>query len=202
MIADIKKIVKQYNSKPEINSYAIEDVNLTWHACREDFSKIFKANSTGLYFSHNNKSQNISSFIEKTEDVLIQAANHKISKSLFFETNFHFALWIEPSEFWMHCPVKRSLFTLLLRCGSFYNFNNFENALFSQDYCKITKPAIQRFLYGFTQFKFENEVFEGIGKGWVSYFANQSVEIVCEKLIMPSNIPNIKFLIGDDNLWS
>lgn len=205
MIAPEKKIAKQYsfwNVKPNANFYALDGESLVWHSCREDFSKVFNKNSIGLYFSHADKSENISSFIERTEDILISAANHNISKSLFFETNFKFALWIEPSNFWMECPVKRSLFTLLLRCGSFYNFDNYEKALFSLDYCKITKPAIQRFLYGFTQFKFENEIFEGIGKGWVSYFANQSIEIVCEKLTKPTSVSNTSFFIGEENIWS
>ena len=70
---------------------------------------------------------------------------------------------------------------MLLRCGIFYNQNNYEQALYSIQYSQSTKKALQRFLYGFTEFSFSGESFEGIGKGWVSYFANRDCKNLCEQ---------------------
>ena len=155
-----------------------------------------------MFFSHEpDYEYKICAFIEKTEEILIRAALQNLNKSKFFKTNLNFALWVEPSNFWMKCPMKRSLFTLLLRCGQFYNYNNYEQALYSEEYSKSTKKALQRFLYGFTEFEYEGEKFEGIGKGWASYFANKECSVVCKKLKSPDYSPKLNFLFGGEFLW-
>lgn len=199
------KIAKQIRRKPGPNQYALENEELNWEHCRENFSKIFKQHMSGLFFSHlPENDSNISSFIQKTEQILIVGALQKINKSKFYNTNLNFALWVEPSSFWMKCPMKRSLFTLLLRCGSYYDKNkdNYEEALYSVDYSKSTKKALQRFLYGFTEFSYNGENFEGIGKGWVSYFANKDCSSVCSKLKSPKEFSKTNFLFGGEILWA
>lgn len=196
------KFAKQIKRKPGPGQYSKDGQELNWLHCRENFSKIFKFNDAGLFFSHEPGEENrISAFIEKTEDILIRAALQNINKSKFYKTNLNFAMWVEPSSFWMGCAMKRSLFTLLLRCGCNYDYNNYEKALYSIDYCQSTKRAIQRFLYGFTEFKYKGESFEGIGKGWVSYFANKDSSEVCEKLEAPQYSARISFLFGGEILW-
>lgn len=205
MLADKIKQAKQVNKKPDPGHFSLDEKELNWNHCRETFAKSFTEKEKGIYFSHNkDQENNVIAFIEKTEEILEKAACQNISKSIFFKTNFNFATWTEPAEFWKECPVKRSLFTLLIRCGLSYDFENYEKALFENHYStKVTRHALQRFFYGFTKFNFEkNDCFEGIGKGWVSYFANKNVELICEKLTLPENISNFKFLFGEKVLWN
>jgi hypothetical protein len=198
------KFAKQIKKKPDSGHYSLGCEELDWISCRENFAKIFNQNQKGLFFSHEpSYEERISSFIEKTEEILVRAALQNINKSKFYKTNLNFATWIEPSSFWMKCPMKRSLFTMLLRCGSFYNFKNYEEALYSIQYSQSTKKALQRFLYGFTEFQLKNESFEGIGKGWVSYFANKDCNVICEKLKPPADcLSDVKFLFGEEVLWA
>jgi hypothetical protein len=198
-----KKIARQIKKIPSPGQFSLDGEELEWEQCRENFAKRFTNAQNGLFFSHGvNNDENVCAFIEKTEDILIRGALQNIIKSNFYKTNLNFAIWIEPSSFWMNCPMKRSLFTMLLRCGLIYNLKNYEEALYGYQYSKITKNAVQRFMYGFTEFVFEDESFEGIGKGWASYFGNKPCDLVCEKLIMPSYLPVNKFLFGQEILWA
>jgi hypothetical protein len=196
-----EKKAKQVRKRPEYGEYSLELEELNWESCRERFSKSFKQTSKGLYFScSENKRENIRSFIEKTEEILISGALIKMCYSKFYKTNLSFAIRIEPSDFWMNCSMKRSLFTMLLRCGISYDFKNYEAALFSTQYSKITKNALIRFLYGFTEYNDSNQIFEGLGKGWVSLFSNLDNSSICEKL--NSKEKNTKLSFGDIVLWS
>lgn len=201
LIETIKK-AKQVKKKPTPGQYSLDKEELDWEHCRENFAKKFSIKEKGLYFSYgHDQEKNVIAFIEKTEEVLKKAALQHIVQSNFFMTNLNFAIWIEPSEFWMECSLKRSLFTLLLRCGLSYDFINYEKALFQNQYSSVTKCALQRFFYGFTKFR-EKESFEGIGKGWASYFANKNSQVVCEKLVLPEHLSNHKFLFGEEILWA
>jgi hypothetical protein len=57
--------------------------------------------------------------------------------------------------------MKRSLFTILLRCGQNYDFvrGNFEEALNSVSYARNTQYAVKRFLEG-------NTKYTGNMRGW------------------------------------
>ena len=61
--------------------------------------------------------------------------------------------------------MKRSLLTILLRCGVKYNRkqDNFEDAVFSCAYTQNTRYAVQRFLDGFTKYT-------GKSNGWYNQF--------------------------------
>jgi hypothetical protein len=171
MLNSCKKTAKQFKKKPGPGQFSLEGDELNWEFCRENFSKKFTSNTRGIFFScAEEQSEFVGEFIEKTEDILIKAALQNINKSKFFKTNLNFAIWIEPSSFWLDCPMKRSLFTILLRCGLSYK-DDYEKALYSIHHSKITKDAIQRFLYGFTEFVQEGEILDGIGKGWASFSA-------------------------------
>ena len=115
MLKPSGKLAKQVKKIPDPGQFSLDGPELDWDFCRENFSIKFQKESNGLYFSCDQKqAQAVSSFIEKTEDVLIKAALQNLNKSLFFSTNLNFAIWIEPSRFWMNCSIRRSLFTLLL----------------------------------------------------------------------------------------
>lgn len=202
MFLSKKKNLKQSNKRPVTGHYAIEADELNWHHCREEFSKIFTKNSKGLYFSCIDKEENVCAFIEKTEEILMKGALLSIDQSKFFKTNYNFAIWIEPSNFWMRCNMKRSLFTMLLRCGIFYNYNNYEDAIFNgNEYSKITKNAIKRFLFGFTNCN-KKQSFEGLGKGWASFFSNVNDSFLYENLQSEQDYNRIKLpFVGDNSLW-
>lgn len=195
------KNAKQSSKIPNEGSFSLDGPELKWISCREDFSKVLDENQKGFFFSHKIGCEiNISNFIDKTETILIDAALQNFNKSEFKKTNYNFATWVEPARFWMDCSLRKSLFTMLLRCGINYT-GDYESALYSIEYSKITKKAIQRFLYGFTEFNHNGEEFTGIGKGWVSYFANKSCNLVYEKLKMPKHVEHHKFSFGEDILW-
>lgn len=203
LISDSIKQVKQIRKKPTPGQFSLDKEELDWDPCRETFAKKLTVFEKGFYFSYGyDQEKNVAAFIEKTEEVLKTAALQNIKNSKFFRTNLNFAIWIEPADFWMECSVKRSLFTLLLRCGLSYDMINYEKTLFQNQYSTVTKKALQRFFYGFTKFVKQEEIFEGIGKGWTSYFANKNSQIICEKLQQPDYLSNKKFLFGEDVLWA
>jgi hypothetical protein len=71
-------------------------------------------------------------------------------------------MWIRPSKWWTLKSMKRSLFTILLRCGNNYK-NNFKEALLSDPYASATEYSINRFLCGYTHYT-------GSKKGWLDQF--------------------------------
>ena len=131
----------------------------------------------------------------KTEQI-ISGFSSNCSQSTFEETNLNYAIWINPSNFWKNCQIRMSLFSILLRCGSLYNpeEDNYEEALFSQDYSKRTKPAVMRFLFGFTNFNGEQQ-----NQGWVRTFENKKILELRNSLI--SDKKEFLFL-GKNSLWT
>ena len=63
-------------------------------------------------------------------------------------------MWINPSQFWKGCKMRKQLLSILLRAGSKYDpdKDNYEEALYTQEYIKGTKSAVMRFLFGFTEY--------------------------------------------------
>ena len=106
--------------------------------------------------------------------------------------------------------MRRSLFTLLLRQGLVYDteVDNFEHALWSAvsanvydsgKYTEITKPAIKRFLYGFTEFTNEGEHELTGSQTWVARFKGKEEKYVCRQLVSKERTrPD---LISVGSLW-
>jgi hypothetical protein len=91
----------------------------------------------------------------------VAAFMHKIEtklklkeRSCFGPTQRLGIMWIVASPWWTQSGMKRSLFTILLRCGVNYKplKDNFEQALFSTEYTKKTEYAVRRFLRGHTRY--------------------------------------------------
>ena len=163
-----------------------------WENCRERFATTFGEQIEGFFFSHKGIMENVVNFIEKTETEILE-----VPKSVFNPTNRGYALWVEPSMFWKCCEMRRSLFTILLRCGQSYE-GNYDEALFSTDYAKRTKDAIVRFLFGFT--KYIPEGYHWNYKGWVAIFENKSVRDIRQHLVSVNN--GSQSFIGAGSLWS
>lgn len=138
-------------------SYPNHPAHLAFVSCRDKFQNTaLHLIADGMFFVHPplpEIGKNIAAFINKIETML------EISPTLFKETNYVNQkvgiLWLKPSPFWLHCQVRKSLFTLLLRCGMFYVplKENFYGALNALAYSKTTLLAIEKFLKGYTEYK-------------------------------------------------
>lgn len=197
------KEAKQTKRPPDVGCFSLDKEELDWVKCREQFAKTFQKEAKGIYFSHaDNEGKRIAFFLSKFEDILIEASSQTFEKSKYSLTNLNFALWIEPSQFWMECTMRRSLLTILLRCGQIYDEekNNFEEALFSIDYAKNTKTAIQRFLFGYTTYVPTGEIIEGISKGWSNTFGKKPDDMIRKHLAITGE--SEKIAIGCGSLWN
>lgn len=202
-----EKAAKQVGVLPKIGWYAYENdrSELNWLRCRENFASAFTSTINGIYFSHPaGDGDKVAHFITRMEDTLMAVSCESFEHTKFSKCNLNFALWIEPSEYWKMCEMRRSLFTILLRCGLKYDskIDNFEEALYSDQYIAGTKDAIQRFLFGFTRYVKGKEKISGIGKGWYSYFTSLKPEDIRAKLIPPPGVEIESCLVGTGSLWT
>lgn len=216
----VKKPLSSYYSVPSEGQFALEPepsqfASLHWDHCREQFLGKFKKDTPGFYFSHKQNCRvNIAGFILKFEEI-IRAENAEVSPTIFCETERDTAMWIEPNSFWRNCIMKKSLFTLLLRCASNYDVekDNFDDAIFGcnykeNKYARETKSAIMRFLFGFT--KFAGTLTKSvptisgnstlIRHGWHAEFDRNSIYEVRRKLVRPIESNEVS-LVGVESLW-
>jgi hypothetical protein len=131
-----------------------------WHYCRDIFNGQLY-NLKLFFFSHElNMGQSVFDFMSKVENILdVQPRSH------FGPTQRNTIMWVRPSRWWTIKAMRRSLFTILLRAGSNYNIDldNFEEALYSNQYSLNTKYAVERFLAG-------NTLYVGKKRGWYKQF--------------------------------
>ncbi len=181
-------------------SFALEATPISWETCRERFGKAFQQDTPGFYFKHRSGGgRAVASFLVKTESVLRQ------EPSRFAETNRDSVLWIEPSDFWKSCPMRRSLLTVLLRCGIVYDpaRDNYEEALFTQEYVVPTRRAIMRFLFGFTQYQGPSLATDSTIqiRGWKSIFEGKTEADIKQWLVWPNGKPYTPALEMPLALW-
>lgn len=155
-----QRIYRGSFSKIEYIKYDGTLVAREWLFCRE----YFQDESTGIkrmLFCHTkHRCKNIASFISIIEDKL-----QIKEKTTIGPTQRYNISWINVSDWWTKTSMKRSLFTILLRCGVFYKpkEENFEKALMSSVYTRHTEYAVRRFLSGATKYT-------GKKKGWYNQF--------------------------------
>lgn len=190
-----KVVVSEKQNRPKAGSFSIKANPLDWMYCRERFDTFFTCNTKQFFFSCDSKTnpKPIAQFIWKTEEILGQN-----KRTEFCKTNRNYCLAIHPSDFWRQCPMRRSLLTILLRCGIKYipGENNYEDALFSQRYLKDTENAIRRFMFGFTKLWETNKV----SYTWVASFKNVDID-VCRKRLLSPDIPQEGMLLGAGTIW-
>ena len=198
-----KKFFDQDSRPPQPGAFAIEGGSLSWHSCREQFAHKFSESSRGLFLSHERDdefSHRIACFMTNFEEVL----DLPEPRTSYHLCNRKFATWVEPSNFWKKCYMRRSLLTILLRNSLYFRpeHNNFEEALYITppgqrgDYAADTKLAIMRFMFGFTQYVGSNSV-----RGWWSAFRNLKEQQVRALLVRPSESPSDSSIIGFGSLW-
>lgn len=114
-----------------------------------------------FFFSHETgKTRAVATFMGKVENMV------KVGpKSHYGPTQRKTICWVAPSPWWTRMAMRRSLYTILLRCAQNYKIelDNFEEALFSERYTKETKYAVHRFLAG-------NTTYTGHRRGWFNQF--------------------------------
>lgn len=154
------------------NKYSVNG----WFDCRELWhTQLYNLNL--FFYTHkSNTGLDIAHFLFKIEDLL-----RLKKKSKFGPTQRKTIMWIEPSRWWTKPPMRRSLFTILLRSAGNYSLNedNFAEAIFSNFYAAQTKSAIEWFLKGNTKY---------VGKkiGWYKQFGNNT-DCFRDLLVKPSN---------------
>jgi hypothetical protein len=189
----MKKLESNYVT-PSDGYFAIqplENEQIHWDHCREQFAAKFTKSITGFFFTHpKDKYEDIEIFLTKFERICHEG-NYEFS--VFSKTNKSNVLWIEVSKFWLDCSMRKSLLTILLRCSMNYDskLDNFEDVLFNEKYkenlyLRQTKNAITRFMFGFYNFtgpeledKFQTSV---IKHGWKQEFLNMDEFLIKNRL--------------------
>ena len=184
-----------------------------WDNCREQFAAKYDEKSEGFYFSHpEGRDGNLAAFIRKFEKVIKSSyKGHNFKYSQFARTSSKNIFYIKPSDFWRDCYFKRSLLTILVRCGLNYEpvADNFDDALFSPHfkesaYLIDTKPAVLRFLFGFTHYTgispaiYQTTVLK---HGWREEFHKLDERTIRERLILPPGVKKLTNMVGVDSLW-
>jgi hypothetical protein len=194
-----KKTITALSVDAISGSFALDSTPFRFEHCRERFGKMWDKSTQGFYFRHiPGKGFDIAAFVLKTEEVL---GKKRFSK--FSETNWDSILWIEPCLFWRCCRMRRSLFTILVRCGINYSalYDNYEEALFADAYAFNTRKAVMRFLFGFTKYKgpsIEGGTIETTG--WKAIFQGKDEAYIRSALVWPRK--NNPYKISHASLWN
>jgi hypothetical protein len=138
---------------------------LQWTHCRDIFQDVSDSSLSlkGMWYCHGkcSSAESVCAFIERVEAILDLR-----EKSIFRKTPYPEILWIKPSPFWIHDFVRRSFFTLCLRCGMRYKRmkDNFEYCMYEHyQISRDTGPAIRRFLKGYTFYPYDDPEFNTMG---------------------------------------
>jgi hypothetical protein len=147
-------------SKIEYTKFDGTLVAKEWLYCREYFQDESNGIKRMLFCHTSHRCKNIAAFIYNVESKL----NLK-EKTIIGPTQRYNISWIRVSSWWTKTSMKRSFFTILLRCGVNYKIkqDNFNDALFSVIYTKHTENAVKRFMEGNTRYT-------GKKKGWYNQF--------------------------------
>ena len=195
---------------PPVGNYALEvnsPKDVHWDHCREQFAAKFNELTSGFYFSHLKKAESIGEFVSKFELIV-----GVCEPSVFANTEKENVMWIQPSGFWKDCQMKRSLLTILIRCGLNYDIetDNFDDALFGEYkeslYIRETRSAMLRFMFGFTQFTgIVNPISPStslVKHGWREEFMKLDDSTIRRKLILPEGKAKEISIIGVEALWT
>ena len=211
----LREISLVYSNTP-LGGYALEKEGKLqhWDHCREQFAVRFDEKVEGFYFNHKpDTAEAIAQFIKKFELILQKSDKCQIP----FFTEFAYTskpniIYIQLSDFWKDCFFKRSLFTLLVRCGQNYTRkpDNFDEALFGcnfkeSTYLLETKNAVMRFMFGYTKYTGISPVIgQGtvIKHGWKEEFYKLTVDEIRNRLVLPDGASKTISLVGNDSLWS
>jgi hypothetical protein len=151
----------------------------TWpRTCRVEFASDFQRGKNWIGFQILNlKIDLLNEFFQNIEKKL----NIK-NPTVFYYSNENVVV-INVSSFWMKTALKRSVFTLFLRCGAMYYNGNFLNAINSYDLTYKVKSALERFLDGHTFTRLRKIDNDGYPAGFVTLFEYMSEKQLVRHLI-------------------
>lgn len=220
------KEFRQVYVAPASGQFALEaepQATPHWDHCREQFANRFTEETTGFYLSHDaGQDEGVAGFLGKTEEILgLPGRRAGWSRSTYHKTNKSTVMWLGPSRFWTACAMRRSLLTILIRCGLSYapDRDNYEEALYghgpesanehvrkAQEYARSTRPAVMRFLFGFTEYvKSPGDVPSSWNVnryGWQEVFKNKDQDAIRYALVLPEGEEKLYTVIGVDALWA
>lgn len=185
-----------------------------WDHCREQFAAKFDEKVEGFYFSHRqSEAPRVIHFLRKFERILKSSGFAKnLTYTQFAKTPNEFILYVQPSMFWRECYFRRSLYTILLRCGLNYDIkgDNFDEALFDvhykeSNYLAETRSAVIRFMFGFTHYNGFPPVTVGttvIKHGWHQEFHRLDDAAVRQRLVLPPGLKKRPNPVAVESLWS
>ena len=138
-------------------------VNQTYD-CRETFAtswgRAVRGGTGNISLSTHPKTRvKVARFIKKLEDKL-GLKERTTCHRIIGRTS---GMIIKPSNWWLRSAMRRSIFTIFLRAGKKYN-GDFDAAIKTQRYFRLTKDAVDRFLEG-------NTYYRGASGGWVNVFS-------------------------------
>ena len=177
-----KKLSTPYY-KSSIGTYI---VNGSPEGCRDRMQNLLEQTNTFAFVCQNVKSTYIfMRLVEKLSHVKLE------DLAKFTKTEHKNVILVELSPWWNY-RVRRSLFTLLMRCSNFFlNYEkdvakSFLKAMYSQQYTANTKAAVDKFLKGCTASKIKkNELFSG----WANYFTNANNAAKLVKIVKKPEVP-------------
>jgi len=161
--------------KPSVikdNRYVVKN----WFNCREIWHNQMYNARLFFYVYPVIRNKSLNAFFDKIESFLNIKEN-----SVFGPTQKKHIIYIKPSKWWLRYTMRRSLFTILLRSSSAYDYglDNFENALYSNYYAERSRKSIQYFLQG-------NTVYKGKKRGWYKQFGETNLsDDDIKKLLVP-----------------
>ena len=183
-------------------SFGLDVAPYKFETCRERFGRYWNENTLGFFLKHPaDAGYSVATFLKKTELLLKETKFSEYSL-----TNNNTLLWIEPSQFWKCCRMRRSLLTIFVRAGMTYDpkKDNYEEVLFAEKFIKPTKTAVMRFLYGFTKYEGpsieEQPTIES--RGWKYIFESADVLSVKNWLKWPTKDQyEPKAQLSESTLW-
>ena len=146
-----------------------------WIYCREIWHQRSR-NIKFFFFTHvKGRGKGIALFMTKIE----QQLNVK-PRSAFGPTQRKTIMWCRPSIWWTATSMRRSLFTILMRCATAYiiDKDNFQDTLLSTKHTRETKYAVSRFLQGYTRYT-------GKVSGWHNQFSRVGEAMTDKLLVKP-----------------
>lgn len=135
------------------------------YSCREQFAAVFHEGTKAIGFYYAGMDiKAINHFFEEFVDARLE-----INSVILHLSTINNLLVIEVDEFWRKDFIRRSLFTLLLRCAVVFNRNTLNESLDAYYLAKDVKEAVNHFLDGNI---FLSKTFDKwqIGNGFVSEF--------------------------------
>ena len=138
-------------------------ISHSWWDCRELFQEDFTKKTETILFAHKSGHYpRIRTFISIAEE-LLNAPTSEVGP-----TQRKTISYIIPSDFWTQCPMRRSLFSILLRASVRYQ-GDFDKALYRNIYVASTRRAVERFFGG-------HHAYNGRKTGWCDQFRGKSTK--------------------------